>query len=148
MRQLFILLVLIVFSCDTNKNSTPTINKSIDCEQLVTTVKQLKSEINSQYKGYIGHDIYLKLKNGEDQSKVIKALNSLGTIKGVEALKVGPFKNLGDKRALTYDVKMQMYFKDEKAYQHYNKDATHLEVRKQLGPMLDGPPASYDFIVE
>ncbi len=148
MKQIIILFVFFVFSCENHPNSSLNSIPTNSCNQLEQQVKQLKLDLNSQYKGYIGHDVYLKLKNLEDMPKVTDALYSLKNVNGVEAIKVGPFKNLGDKRALNYDVKMQMYFKNETAYKFYNKDSTHLNVRAQLGSLLASPPASFDFIVK
>jgi|GEM_PF-4142559 len=121
MRQLFILLILVAFSC---KNNAPTLPILTSCSQLEQQVRQLKSNLNSQYRGYIGHDIYLKLKDLNDMSTVISALNRLCNIEGVEALKVGPFKNLGDQLALKYDIKMQMYINP-----NYAKETTRTYVK-------------------
>lgn len=87
MKQLFIPLILIVFSCNSNPNSSSSSSSTNSCENLEQQVKQLKSELNSQYKGYIGHDIYLNLKDSNEMSKVISILYTLKNVKGGRSLK-------------------------------------------------------------
>ena len=95
------------------------------------------------------HLVMLNVKddiNGADLSNLVMQLESLQKIEQVKTLRVGSFKDLQDKRALSdYEVIMEMGFASEAEYRVYQDHPDHIAVRTAITPFLSGPPATYDY---
>jgi len=88
-----------------------------------------------------------RLKPDADQAKLVEEVNKLESIEGLMDLQVGPFKELGDKRALSeYSMMMEMSFEDETAYQKYQAHPLHLALKENTKSLMAGPPATYDYL--
>lgn len=137
MKYYIILLTLFWASCSTALK-----------QEVRTDKYEANTEATSNVQtGALVHIVFFKLKPDADQATVIAEIKKLEAIKEVQNLEVGPFKSLGDKRALSeYSLAMQMTFKDETAYQTYQKHPIHLALKKAVKAFLARPPATYDFI--
>ena len=94
----------------------------------------------------IRHIVFMKLKPDTDKDLVIKEIKKISEIAVLRDLEVGLFKDLGDTRALSdYDMAFSMNFKNEKAYQKYQQDSVHLQLKEALKDILSGPPVTYDY---
>lgn len=96
------------------------------------------------------HTVYLKIREDisvENLAGLIEGIKTLNHIQGVKHLKTGTFEDLGDERALAeYGLVLQMEFQSETDYRSYQQDSIHLAFKKNAGPFLSGPPATYDFM--
>ena len=112
----------------------------------------LQAEIQNNQSGSLNHLVYFKLKNSLSQAEIqdFKAqLRKLENIVSIEQFHFGQFEDLNDPRALSeYDIAIQMSFGTQAAYEHYQNDPIHLELKEKTISFLAAPPATYDFIVE
>lgn len=92
------------------------------------------------------HLVYLKLQPDADVAQVTKAIYELKKIEVVYDLEVGVAEDLGDARALDYQLMMSMEFKNEADYKTYQAHETHLALRESLQDFLAAPPATFDYI--
>ena len=90
------------------------------------------------------HQVYLSLLDEQDSTLVTQELMKLTQVEGVEAVEVFSQLDVGDTRALDYDLLLRVYFKDELALKSYDADSLHQEVRGRLKPYLSKPPATFD----
>ncbi|PQB04767.1 Dabb family protein [Aureitalea marina] len=90
------------------------------------------------------HQVYLAINDSSMQEEVIDQLMTLKQVEGVEAVEVFSRLDVGDERALDYDLLLRVYFKDEKALAQYDSDSLHQSVRNQLKPHLSKPPLTFD----
>lgn len=109
---------------------------------------QSKISEESSYEG-LTHCVFLKLNDsiaGSERQLVLDALLGLLDIKEVETLSVVERADIGDDRALDYDIMMIATFDNIEALERYDKNASHEEVRNTLKKYLSKPPATFDFI--
>ncbi len=94
------------------------------------------------------HTVYFTLEPA-NSAQLIKTLESVKNIEEVHHLKIGAFTDLGDKRALKdYNVVMQMQFENIQAYEAYQSHPIHMQLKKDVKPLLKAPPATHDFMIE
>ncbi len=95
------------------------------------------------------HTVFLNLKDSisqEDKAYALNELKKLKDIPEVMSFVVGTKANTGDPRLnKTYDLVLQMSFKNIEELKLYDKDSLHSEVRKKLKNLLAGPPEVYDY---
>ncbi|MEO0896702.1 MAG: Dabb family protein [Bacteroidota bacterium] len=117
-------------------------------EQL-TSAKETIASLKGRAPGKLVHMVFFKFKPNTNKELIETEIDKLSGIKGLRKLEYGEFKELGDSRAIDeYEFIMQMVFKDEAAYQAYQKDPIHLNLKKVLGPYMAGTPATYDYIID
>jgi hypothetical protein len=101
--------------------------------------------------GQLEHMVFFSLKDTlsvDDLNFVKNQLNKLAHIPLVHEITISERKDLGDPRALDYDLLMIMRFTGESALQLYQQDPRHLNIKNSLAKYLDGAPATFDFAVE
>lgn len=122
--------------------------KKQELTQVQTDLQAMEQEVDAP----LVHIVLFKLKkriSELDKSMVIKKLNKLEQIKEVKEFRLGMFKDLGDKRALSeYDIVIEMRFTDSNEYQAYQRSSIHQQVKKELKSSLAGAPASYDYVIK
>ncbi len=132
-------------------------NDSLEVKNLQSQVKIVTEELantklelavlKNDLDAPLAHFVYFQLKEDADRSSFITELRRLSEIKSVKNFEIGVFKNLDDPRALSeYDVSIAMAFRNETAYEEYQNDPIHLDVKGNLKPFLAGPPVSYDYM--
>jgi len=145
MKYLLIINVFVFLRC---ADSPELHQEIIDLKSQLKTTEKTIAELKSSFEpeGDLVHLVLFNLKEGTNQAKVINEIRTLEGIEEVMDLEVGPFQNLGDKRALSdYDLAMQMSFKDINAYKRYQAHPIHLKLKEQVKTLVSGPPATYDF---
>ena len=76
----------------------------------------------------------------------VKKLQKLDDIEVVNDFEVGSFANLNDPRAMSdFELVMQMSFESEADYRKYQSHPHHLQLKKEIGGFLNGPPVTYDY---
>jgi len=84
--------------------------------------------------------------SSEEKDEMIKQIVKLENIPQVKGLSVGNFTDLEDKRALDqYAITMTMGFSSKADYIIYQDHPIHLQLKKDIGKYLSGPPVTYDF---
>ena len=147
MKYLNLLLLITFFSCSNSAVQQELEKAKQQLVEAQAVIKNLEEQIEPE--GDLVHIVLLKLKPDADQAALIVELKKMEGIKEVMELEVGPFEDLGDARALSdYNMIMQMSFKDQTAYETYQKHEIHLNLKESLGPYLAGPPATYDYMVK
>jgi len=95
------------------------------------------------------HIVFLDLKDDitiEELSLIFKQIESLNKIEEVNNLRIGSFENMKDARAMSnLELAFDMEFENKRTYKIYQNHQIHLDLKKNLGPMLNGPPVTYDF---
>ena len=99
----------------------------------------------AEYSG-LTHCVFLKLKDPQSTAEVKQQLLQLDSIKEVETIVVVVKTDVGDSRALDYDLLMIATFTNEAALKRYDQNEFHQQIRQQLKPYLAGPPATFDFM--
>ncbi len=98
------------------------------------------------------HIVWLKMKDDaspQDHAALIAELEKLAGISEVKGLEIGRFHELGDSRAMSdLDLVMQMRFSTEDEYRTYQDHPIHLQLKKDIGKYLGGPPVTYDYWTE
>ncbi len=140
------LLFIIIFASCTNtavQEELATTKAALNAAQAKITT--LQNQIEPE--GDLVHVVLFKLKPDADQAALLAEIKKLEAIEEMMDLEVGPFKNLGDARALSdYSMMMQMSFADTTAYQKYQQHPIHFALRENTLQYMAGPPATYDFI--
>ncbi len=140
--RLLILVMVSIWAC---KNPPVPLNEEV--EEPIIKVTKDQEEID-RHKGNLVHTVYFKVKENKTDSLII-ACKKMSNIKGVKYLEVGRFKDLGDPRAMSdLSIVMQMEFKNQTDYKHYQNHPLHLNLKKTAANYLLGPPITHDFIVE
>lgn len=117
---------------------------AIFCILLICSCSQEK-----ETKGELQHIVLFSIKSENHIENLLFELKKLEAIPEVQSLEVGTFEDLGDPRALrSYQVVLKMGFNNMKAYEAYQSHKIHQKVKKASGELLDGPPASYDYLVK
>lgn len=99
--------------------------------------------------GPLAHFVFFDLKPDVSSKAFMAELEKLKAIDSVSSLSFGPFEDLADPRALSnFEVVMELRFESRAGYDAYQRDPIHLSLKKALGAMLAGPPATYDFVHE
>ena len=107
-------------------------------------IDKLKLQIEDE--GDLVHMVFLKTKPDIDQKLLYSELKKLAQIEGLLDFQVGPYQDLGDRRAMTdFNLMMEMSFKDIEAYKAYQIDSIHLEQKSKLADFLAGPPATFHY---
>lgn len=138
-----------VLACQSQGNSQ---KEALEASQ--AKVEELQTAIHQmEAKGKIlTHHVYFNLKaslTDEEESHFEKGLRSLSKVEVAKGLKVGRGADTGDSRLVSdYDFVLSMYFEGLEDLEQYAKDSFHLEVRKEIGPMLEKAPVVYDSWVE
>lgn len=94
------------------------------------------------------HCVFLDLRPGisaADQQRIKDTLLSLGNIEEVRSISVVDKTDVGDSRALDYDIMLIATFEDKMALSSYDKNPDHQMVRDFLKPYMAGAPATFDF---
>ncbi len=140
---LFVLLIFIACSDTALKEELATTKADLKTAQ--NTIETLKTQIEPE--GELVHLVLFRLKPGADQAKLVAEVKKMEAIEGLMDLQIGPFKELGDKRAMSeYSMLMEMSFENEAAYQKYQADPLHLALKENIKSLMAGPPATYDYI--
>lgn len=92
------------------------------------------------------HCVFLKLKDSQTAAEVKQQLLQLDSITEVETIVVVGRTDVGDSRALDYDLLIIATFTDQAALKRYDQNKFHQQIRQQLKPYLAGPPATFDFM--
>lgn len=109
--------------------------------------QQALATLGEDAAGSLGHIVFFKLKPDVDVEAFIREIKKLEAIDGLQDLEVGPFKDLGDARALAdFSMLMEMTFDDVAAYEKYQTHPVHLALKEKTKAFLAGPPVTYDFI--
>lgn len=150
MKNIITLLLLVSFlaSC---QDQNPQLEKELsETKARLAAAKSALEKKNSTSETSLVHEVYFNVKDDltdEKKEKLHQDILKLKDIPLVHKLVVGDFINLNDPRALSdYEIKMSMEFMDEKEYSLYQAHPIHLALKKSLGDLLAGPPATYDFI--
>ena len=118
----------------------------IACNQEVDEYQATPMQTEPSYA--LRHMVFLNIKpdlSAIETEKLYEAINKLGTIPQVHDYRLGTFTDLKDQRAFSeYEIMFEMAFENEEAYQIYQQSEIHLKLKSQLGPYLEGPPATYD----
>jgi len=95
------------------------------------------------------HLVYFDLKDDLTPETILKfehLLSTLSEVPGVENLKFGKFKELGDQRAMSsYEYQLSMTFANSSDYSQYQIDPLHQSIQKKASVFLVGPPSTYDY---
>ncbi|MCB0650550.1 MAG: Dabb family protein [Saprospiraceae bacterium] len=147
MKNILVLLIFLLLSLNACKQAD--LQQQLEACHAELLEKSQEQEI-LQIETPLVHTVYLKIREDispENLAGLIEGVKTLNQIQGVKHLKTGTFENLGDERALAeYGLVLQMEFQSEADYRSYQQDSIHLAFKKNAGPLLAGPPATYDFI--
>jgi len=130
-----ITIAAILFSCDTNDKKTG------------AGENQWREEVSA--KEGLEHLVFFSLKDSLEESsiqKFKKLLLSLERIEGVVEVEVYKKEEVGDPRALDFDLMMSVEFGKADDLRIYSTHPYHLAVRDSLMGFLAGPPATFDMI--
>lgn len=118
---------------------------------LLTVFSLCLSSCNTQQdQAYSGltHCVFLDLTEDvspEDLRRITDTLSSLANIEEVRTISVVERTDVGDARALVYDLMLIATFDDKAALSRYDKNPNHQLVRGFLKPFLASAPATFDF---
>jgi hypothetical protein len=94
------------------------------------------------------HLVFLNLKPDIDLELLLLELQALSEIATLDSFSVGKFIDLNDPKAMSnYEIIMEMTFKDVEAYQAYQEDSLHVAMVKKTKSFMEGPPLSYDYMI-
>jgi hypothetical protein len=99
----------------------------------------------------IEHMVFFNLKDSSTKADITlfkDRLRSLIKIKEVRQIFVSESQDLGDSRALDYDLVMTSYFNSRNDMDVYMDHPFHLIVKESLKPFLKGTPATLDLLPE
>ncbi len=123
-----------------------------ESEQAREAAESRIADLEKQLEAPLVHLVLFDLKDelSDDEREAFrKTLEDLAVIEQIKSLRIGPFEDLGDKRALAkYEMIMEMSFDNEADYKTYQNDPRHIAGRKKTGQYVAGPPATYDFLLE
>ncbi len=150
MKKLFVLLLIAgcIWSCQTPNSEMESLRTELSSVQ--KELDALKNE-RTRSTSVLVHTVFLSLKEdikNEDKETVIQKLSSLGEIEEVLSIQISDRIDVGDTRALDYDLVLYMTFQNEADLSAYDQNAYHNEVRAFLKPFLGGPPATFDYMVQ
>ncbi len=151
MKNIILLIgIAIVFSSCIQNNDNSDLNAEL--EKKSTEIEQLKSDLKQQNSAnIIVHTVYFKLKediSDENIEALILEIKKLEEIPHLNNLRVGKFKDLGDKRALSeYVLVMYMDFINEAEYKKYQEHQIHHNLKTAVKPFVDGI-ATHDFLTK
>lgn len=144
MKYLLLLFPFFLFSC-----SNPGLQQQLDKAETALSEAQAKIaklESNLADEGELVHIVLFNLKPEADQAALIAEIKKLEEIEVLKDLRVGPFENLEDVRALSdYELIMEMSFEHAADYKAYQEHPIHLALKEAAGAYMAGPPATYDF---
>lgn len=133
--------LLLLFSCKNSQLEATQAELALVHQQF----QDLQAHIAQE--GPLVHLVFFQLKANTDQAAFIQQVKTLAEIPTVLDLEVGPFKDLGDKRAMKeFGLLMTMSFKDSTAYKEYQVHPLHLALKEYAKANLAGPPVTYDFV--
>ncbi len=146
MKNYIIFFLLFVFISCSDAALKEELNKTkADLKAAQTTISELKTQIEPE--GELVHIVLFRLKSDADQARLVSEVMKLEGIEGLMDLQVGPFEDLGDKRALSeYAMIMEMSFENKAAYQKYQAHPLHLTLKENLKSLMASPPATYDYL--
>lgn len=146
MKYTLILFALLIFaSCSDTALKQELATTKADLKTAQSNIATLKAQIEPE--GELVHVVLFRLQPDADQAKLIAEVNKMKDIEGLMDLQVGPFKELGDKRAMSeYAMMMEMSFENEAAYQKYQAHPLHLALKENAKSLMAGPPATYDYL--
>jgi hypothetical protein len=116
---------------------------------LLISCKQQVSEVTETDEAAIEHLVFFSLKDGLSTKEIQSfkdLLKTLEDIEGVSEVEVNRRTDVGDSRALDYDLLMEIEFTSIANLKSYADHPYHLEVRDSLMPWLAAPPATFDVI--
>jgi len=138
-------IVLVFVSCSDAALKEELATVKADLKTAKNTISELKTQIEPE--GELVHIVMFRLKSDADQAKLIEEVVKLKGVEGLMDLQVGPFEELGDKRALSeYAMMVEMSFENKAAYQKYQAHPLHLALKENLKSLMAGPPATYDYL--
>ena len=91
------------------------------------------------------HMVFLALTKDAPKDAVITDLLSLSEIPEVMSVKVIDRLEVGDARALEYDLLLIAEFTSLEDLKIYDQDQFHQQIRAKLKPHLRLPPATFDY---
>lgn len=106
-----------------------------------------KSEMSQDPQAELEHLVFIALNDSVSPAeiKLIKSkLNSLNRVEGVLDLSISEALDVGDKRALDYDILLQIWFENAASLKIYSEDEYHIRIKQELKPFLSRPPATFD----
>jgi hypothetical protein len=102
--------------------------------------------------GTVTHVVIMYLNDRGDltaRSELIRAANTLRTIKGVQSAWAGRMLTSSNPVVdQSYDVAFVLTFADQEALEHYNNDPLHQQTKKQLLDRYVRKYLVYDFVSE
>lgn len=147
MKQLFILSLFLLISC--KSDVTPDDSRFDELQARVDSMSMMLDSFNSNVPGHLVHQVFLDTKAGIDQDEFLSVIRTLKHIPEVRHLRIGSFKDLNDDRALkNYELIMEMNFENSDAYESYQNNQIHLDMKTSLAKYLERPPMTFDFIIE
>jgi len=141
--------LLLLTSCSGPDLQAELTQVKADLQQTQTALSDAQkalAEVQQEDSGTITHLVFFKLKSQDLVPDCIQAIKKVDDIPEVKDLEVGPFKDLGDPRAMSeFGVVMEMSFDSEQDYRIYQAHPIHLALKEAVKPILAGPPVTYDY---
>ena len=97
----------------------------------------------------VEHLVFLKLRPDLRPSEVNDFhtyVQDLKKVEGVIGLDISERSDVGDERALDYDLLLTVWLEDEEALKTYDQDSLHNEIRQVLYAYLYQAPATFDIV--
>lgn len=139
---LFLLIAFGAMACNNHGPHVEIEKAKAELAQAQLKIKKLTEEES----GRITHIVFFNLKADADENSFISEIKKLNEINEVKDLEVGPYKDLGDSRAMNeFDVVMEMSFKDEAAYRNYQAHPIHKNLKNFAKGSLESAPVTYDY---
>lgn len=133
---LIFLLCVISHSCTSNAHGNYVNKSSPEVE-------------GSNDSGNIKHLVFLSVKMNVNLDSLKRELNKLSMINSVNNFQVGIFKDLNDPKSLSdFELVLEMNFNTEQDYHNYQSDSLHLILIEKTRHLMDGPPKSFDYMIE
>ncbi len=140
----FFFFLLFLTACSDQNLQTQVNQLKSDLETAQSTIENLQTQIEPE--GDLVHVVFFKTKPDADLNALGAAIEKLASIKEVKDLQYGSFEDLGDARALDFDLMMEMSFDSEADYKIYQAHPVHLQLKEAVKSFLAGPPATYDYL--
>ena len=97
----------------------------------------------------VEHLVFLKLRpdlRPSEEKDFRTYIQDLKKVEGVMAMSVKERVDVGDERALDYDLLLTVWLKDEESLKAYDQDSLHNEIRQVLYAYLYQAPATFDIV--
>lgn len=140
------LFALSIYSCQDNSTAH---HKVMELEHELKGAQEELLVLTRDESDYITHIVLFETRDDlseEEKQNLLAEISRLEDIEEVKNLNFGFFTDLSDQRALSqYEFSMSLDFEDAAAYDRYQSHHIHINVKKDIGDYLSGPPVTYDF---